>query len=396
MIRRSDKAIETREEWDRISSVLRDHPRDLLLFQLAIQLGVPVQHLLQLKVRDIKNKKPGERLCIPIPGTKQVHSEILPKTVCLACHRFLKETGLSGDEYLFKSRKGKGPLTIQSVSRLVKKWFQNAGLEGFGGITSLHKTWERHFNPDSPGSEAADAFLQDQPSEPVVHEICVPSIQDAVYTELLRAIVSARIRPGAKIVIDKIARQMKVSRIPVREALRRLEAKNLVYTRQGKGVFATRLSLGAMQELLEIRMLNEQMAAGEAAKRRSDSSIRKLEALHTKYQSAWQANKLNGPIFELNRKFHFTIYREAAKPILLDIIGFLWDRFSPYLYVLIDQTDVLGHQKDIAFHQGMIDGMRSRDPDVVCKWLAEDSNDTGRILKEYFQLLQPDRPQTPS
>ncbi len=395
MSRRSGRAIETREEWDRICSVLRDHPRDLLLFQLVVQLGVPVQHLLQLKVRDLKDKKPGDRLSIPIPGTGQVHSEIIPEAGYLVCHRLLKKTGLVKDDYLFKSRKGKDPLTIQSVSRLVKKWFKNAGLEGFGGITSLHRTWERYFSQKSPEYSFASDMVPAGTSENIVREINVPSIQNAVYTELLRAIVSARICPGEKIVIDKIARQMNVSRIPVRAAMGRLEAKNLVYTRPNKGTFATRLSLEAMKELLEIRMLNEKLAAREAAVRRSDAAIRKLEVLHEQYQSAWHKNKLNGPIFEINRKFHFTIYREAAKPILLDIISFLWDRFSPYLYVLIDQTDVRGYQQDIRFHQGMIDGMRRRDPDAACKWLGEDIKDTSRILETYFKLLQFDRPHIP-
>jgi len=51
---------------------------------------------------------------------------------------------------------------------------------------------------------------------------------------------------------------------------------------------------------------------------------------------------------------------------------------------LIDQKDVLSQQEDIEFHQGMIDGMKNRDPSTVTKWLVEDINDTHRILEKYF------------
>lgn len=257
-------------------------------------------------------------------------------------------------------------------------------------MLSLHQTWKRHFH-SSENVSSEESMEQKELVGYDIKAISVPSIQDAVYTELLRAIVSARIKPGDKIVADKVAKQLNVSRIPVREALGRLEAKGLVYTLQNRGTFASELSMPAMEELLEIRLLNEKKAAEKAALRRSEGSVALLCKIHEKYVETWNGNNSEGRLFDLNREFHFTIYKEAGMPILMDVISILWDRFSPYLYVFMDQKDVLSEQEDIGFHEGMIKGMRQSDPAEVCRWLEADIKDTKRLLAIYFKLHQDSR-----
>ena len=383
----SAKAIESKEDIERLRSLLEDRPRDLLLFEMAIETGAPVAHLLHLKVGDLLCLSPGKPLSIPSTGSGGPTVFTWTAALQEIFEKYMATLRPAGEDYLFKSRKGDKPLTVQSTSRLVKGWFEKAGFKGLSGVLSLHQTWKRHFHA-AEAARPSGAASPDRLSDYDIGAISVPSVQDAVFTELLRAIVSARIEPGEKIVAEKVARQMGVSRIPVREALGRLEAKGLVYTIQNRGTFAAELSMAAMDELLEIRLLNEKRAAELAARRRRDGAVRRLAEIHEKYVETWNGNNREGRLFDLNRMFHFTLYREAGMPILLDVIAILWDRFSPYLYVFMDQKDVLSKQEDIGFHEGMIEGMRRSDPEAVCRWLEADILDTKRLLKLYFQMHQ--------
>ncbi len=381
------RAIEKMEDIAHLRSILENRPRDLLLFEMAIETGAPVVHLLHLKVSDLRDLTPGRALEIPSPGSGPGSVFIWTEALQGIFDLYMDRIGPDKGDYLFRSRKGNNPLTVQSTSRLVKGWFEKAGLSGLSGILSLHQTWKRHFHSSGHGTPE-NAPVQGEAHPYDIKAINVPSIQDAVYSELLRAIVSARIKPGEKIVAEKIARQMNVSRIPVREALGRLEAKGLVYTMQNRGTFASELSMAAMEELLEVRLLNEKMASAAAALRCGKTALGRLDAIHEKYVETWNGNNREGRLFDLNREFHFTIYREAGMPILMDVISMLWDRFSPYLYVFMDQKDVLSEQQDIGFHEGMIRGMRNSDPHEVCRWLETDIEDSKRLLAIYFQMHQ--------
>jgi DNA-binding GntR family transcriptional regulator len=380
MTEKEIQAIKTKADIQAIRLVIQNNSRDILLFDLITQTGIPVKHLLQLRVNPLKDVAPDGLFLIPVPETERHHRIKLTKDIFESFQKYLKKEQPEGNEFIFKSRKGDKPLVIQSVSRLVKGWFEKAGFTELNGVLSLHKTWERHFKESGPEPHK---IVEDNG----LHEIAFSSVQDGVYAQLLQAIISTKIKPGEKIVTDRIAKQMNVSRIPVREALKRLETKGLVYTFKNRGLFASELSVDTMRKLVELRLINEKAAIYNATNRRDRKLIEQLEHFHQKYIEEWEKDKPNSLIFHVNREFHFTLYQHADNQVLMDIISLLWDRFTPYLYVMIDQTEILSNQIDIDFHEGMLDGVREKNPQKVFKWLEADVYETKRILEEYFKLL---------
>jgi len=191
------------------------------------------------------------------------------------------------------------------------------------------------------------------------------TLEKTVYRELLRGIISGKLSPGTQITITELAEQLGVSLMPVRQALRALEAKNLVSMKTNRRLVIRKLSADDLNELLQIRLNLECMAAEKAAEKCTDETIRKLKRLLDEMKETEDREIY----LEKNKEFHHTIYRSANKPILLEIIEDLWSRISPYYFMYLLEGDVTTH---MPYHKGMLKGMRERNPEEVCKWLKAD------------------------
>jgi GntR family transcriptional regulator of gluconate operon len=87
------------------------------------------------------------------------------------------------------------------------------------------------------------------------------ALRESVFQRLRQAILEGRLRPGDRLLETEIARQMRVSRAPVREALRLLESDGLVATAAHRGTFVTSVEPEECRELYELRAVLEGYAA---------------------------------------------------------------------------------------------------------------------------------------
>jgi len=124
-----------------IRKLLSDTPRDHLLFIMGINNGLRSGDLLKLRVKDVSGMKPGDSINIKEGKTGKQNVLVINKTVHKILSQYLTEAKLSEDDYLFKSKKGDWPLSIQAVNALVKKWTSAINLKGNFGAHSLRKTW---------------------------------------------------------------------------------------------------------------------------------------------------------------------------------------------------------------------------------------------------------------
>ena len=124
-----------------ISLLLSDKPRDYLLFVMGINNGLRIGDLLKLKVSQVQNVKVGDIIKIKESKTKKDNVLVINKTLHKALKNYFENTNLNSDDYLFKSRKGNGPLAVSSVNKMMKKWTNAINLKGNYGTHSLRKTW---------------------------------------------------------------------------------------------------------------------------------------------------------------------------------------------------------------------------------------------------------------
>lgn len=105
--------------------------------------------------------------------------------------------------------------------------------------------------------------------------------------ELLRtAIIEGRYRPGQRLVEQRIGEELALSRTPVREALRRLEAEGLVLSRRNRGAVVRPVDAKEVVDLYELRARLESLAAERAAERVTPADVAELDAAIAEFDDA--------------------------------------------------------------------------------------------------------------
>ena len=191
------------------------------------------------------------------------------------------------------------------------------------------------------------------------------TLQNLVYEQVVRGILDGKIAPGERITMVELAKQLKVSIMPVREAIRRLEAGGFLKI-ENRRILVNELSEKNANEILETRILIEGYVAEKASIQRSPKVLERLDELIRKMH---QTKDLE-IYLKANREFHTTIYREAGITVMLEIINSLWERYSPYFHML-DNID-WNSPELIEPHNGILQGMRQEDPQEVRRWLEKD------------------------
>lgn len=139
---------------------------------------------------------------------------------------------------------------------------------------------------------------------------------DTVRDGLRKAILSGELAAGSLLRQDEIAERFGISRIPVREALRLLEAEGLVTLHPNRGAVVSALSLDEVLELLDIRIALECRALRIAIPNMVEVDFEAAENILAAYDAEPDASKWGG----MNWNFHSALYAPANRPRLLAMI----------------------------------------------------------------------------
>jgi len=124
-----------------IKRMLADSPRDLCIFVLGINTNLRASDILNLRVRDVQGQ---DELVLKEKKTGKIRRITLNDAVRKAINNLLASMSNPDDEsHLFLGLRGK-PLTVPTLSRMVKAWCQAINLPGNYGSHSLRKTWGYH------------------------------------------------------------------------------------------------------------------------------------------------------------------------------------------------------------------------------------------------------------
>lgn len=143
------------------------------------------------------------------------------------------------------------------------------------------------------------------------------SSYDQVYHRLRKGILTRQIAPGARLVETELARELGVSRTPVREALRRLESDGFVERGGSGGLFARPVDLHEIDDIFLIRQALDRVAAGLAAERGKPDDWTDLRQAIEDMAEAIARHGPSSPEFhEVHFLFHRVIYDIAFSPRL--------------------------------------------------------------------------------
>ena len=186
------------------------------------------------------------------------------------------------------------------------------------------------------------------------------SLKQKVYEALRREITDGSLLPGDLLKERELAELYGVSKTPVREALSLLEQENLVKAIPRAGYMVTQLTLRDVQEVHQLRVTLESMAARLAAENISDEELEELEGM------AATSDPEEALLF--NHRFHLVIARASGNSRLAKMIEQLLDdtdRWAALDVARLTPTVLLiGHQAEL-------EALRTRDPDIAEKAMRE-------------------------
>lgn len=198
----------------------------------------------------------------------------------------------------------------------------------------------------------------------------------ALLTEKLRGeITDGRLEQGAPLRQDEIAARYGVSRIPVREALRALQAEGLVAYEPNRGATVATISLDDLLEMLEVRIALECHALRLAVPRMGDADIETAAAILAEYDRAPDA----AAWAEMNWRFHATLYAPCDCRRLLKAVEENYGQFGTFARRHV--SAVTGKERPQREHHRLLRLAREGKAEEAATLLEEHIRDTQRSLR---------------
>lgn len=144
------------------------------------------------------------------------------------------------------------------------------------------------------------------------------SKSEAAYRELRSRITSGRYTPGYRMVLDQLARELGVSAVPVREALRRLEAEHLVTFTRNVGAEVAAVDLSDYADAMQVLALLEGSATATAAPLLTPEQVQQATDINEQLRGLANGSGFDPAEFsDLNQRFHAVICQHCPNPHLL-------------------------------------------------------------------------------
>ena len=182
-------------------------------------------------------------------------------------------------------------------------------------------------------------------------------LRQSVYDALIDLIVGGELPPGQHMVETDLARQLGVSRQPIREALHRMEAEGWVDLRPSQGAFVHVPTDQEVDELLDVRALLEaETARLAAAGRATPAQLARLREICREGEAAAEADDFAGAV-AANNVFHAEIAAVGGNAVLAELADIVGRRVQWYYRMV---APARGHGS-WAEHAEMIDAIEAGD-----------------------------------
>jgi len=209
-------------------------------------------------------------------------------------------------------------------------------------------------------------------------------VEIRVYTQIRQAIMQGQLQPGERLVLDRLAASLGVSRVPVTQALKRLETQGFVTTARRGETVVVELSATDAWELYVLRIRLQPLAARYAAQRLQPDQLAEIERLAELVAPLSGAERT-----VMDRRFHEAIADASGMPRLLQILNNLWDVTEAYRAAKDtkeqDLTDTIANNaQSRREHEAMLAALRQGDGEAA---EAIERAHLVRITKLVFRAL---------
>lgn len=206
------------------------------------------------------------------------------------------------------------------------------------------------------------------------------TVKDGLVENLREEIIRGDLVPGQHLRLEEIAARFDVSTMPVREALRDLEAEGLVTIFPHRGAVVTQLSADDLQEIYDIRATLEEMATRLAVPRMTEATLAKLTSLVEQMD-----NHLSDVVtlVRLNHQFHSTLYAASGRSHLCQLARMLRYRTQHYLRAFIN--DLGGMPQAQVEHRAVLEACKRGDAKQASTIMHDHVAQVGHAIIEYVR-----------
>ncbi|MDB5053371.1 MAG: hypothetical protein JWM44_1421 [Bacilli bacterium] len=219
-----------------------------------------------------------------------------------------------------------------------------------------------------------------------MEKFAVPvTASEHVYKILKQWIMSGELAPGERIDQDAIAARLGLSKMPVRSALEKLTAQDLVVMHSHRGATVSRLTEEHLDNIYLVRCNLEGLAVQMATERLLPDDVTALNLMIQEQEALALHPKSDFErILVANREFHMYIYRLAQRSVLLEIIERLWEQSERYRRILLNEPGMVGGS--INEHRRLVELMSQHRADEASQYLIEHNRKTQRVVLSVLQI----------
>jgi DNA-binding GntR family transcriptional regulator len=221
-----------------------------------------------------------------------------------------------------------------------------------------------------PGERKAKSLAEQAAGSSGANGAEVPhTITDFVTEQLRNQIVLGVLRPGNKVRVYDLATTLGVSRVPLREAVRQLEAESMVDNLPRRGTVVRELSVRDLRDSFEILQAIEPIAARRAAESADDGVVAAMEHWLDEMQALTKRRvpQVSEQMLHAHREFHFALFRAAGDGVLQRHLCMLWNTCERYVMnSLPDQRQAAAARE----HADLLQRIKAHDPDGATRVLS--------------------------
>ena len=205
---------------------------------------------------------------------------------------------------------------------------------------------------------------------PAPAALSLPSLAEIAYQQVKEAILRGDLAAGQPLGQEELAGRIGTSRVPLREALQRLDAEGLVVLRPRRGYIVTSLDPDEIRDIFDIRMLLEERAGYLATLNATSEDIAAVEELLFAMEGMKVRNAADAMLFvERNRAFHTRLYAPSNRAQLCRLMTVLRANVERYIRI---GAQIAGNLKRVGFeHHQIFNAFKRRDAQTVGRLCRE-------------------------
>ena len=214
----------------------------------------------------------------------------------------------------------------------------------------------------------------------------VDSIVDRACQNIQEWIVTGRFKPGEQIKEENISQRLEISRPPVREALKMLEATGLVVRKPRRGVFVPLLTRKDVWEIYTLKAALYELVTELAMDVMTDAQVRELESLVAEMERIVSEDPVDILRYQKHHKgFHSRLMGIAGNGRLNAFAANLHNQVTPFSYKSLQQKEHL--LASVRYHREIIEAIKKGDRASACRLMKRHVLDALLVFRDMQDVV---------